>query len=177
AFNGGRAMLRLGYSRLPTTWDEDDVNAQYPRLLEYYAEHIDVFTVLYPGVERSLDLLAGSGFALGICTNKPAGLAEILLARLGIRERFGAMLGADSLPVRKPDPEHLFATIHELGGHADRSVLVGDTITDRKTAQNANIPCILVTFGPKSRDVIAMNPEALLDHYDDLPNVVSNLNL
>ncbi|MFT4715024.1 MAG: phosphoglycolate phosphatase, partial [Paracoccaceae bacterium] len=42
AFNGGRAMLRLGYSRLPTTWDEDDVNAQYPRLLEYYAEHIDV---------------------------------------------------------------------------------------------------------------------------------------
>jgi phosphoglycolate phosphatase len=177
AFNGGRAMLRLGYSRLDANWDEADIDAQYPNLLDYYADNIDVYTKLYQGVEPCLDRLSASGFALGICTNKPAGLAEILLNRLGIRDRFAAMLGADSLRVRKPDPEHLFATIRQLGGALDQSVLIGDTITDRKTAENANIPCVLVTFGPKSRDVVAMQPEALLDHYDELPDVLRKLGL
>jgi phosphoglycolate phosphatase len=177
AFNGGRAMLRLGFSRLDATWDEADVDAQYPLLLASYAENIDVFTKLYDGVERALDQLAQEGYGLGVCTNKPAALAEILLARLGIRDRFEAMLGADSLTVRKPDPEHLFETIRRLNGSNAQSVLVGDTMTDRNTARAANIPCILVTFGPKSRDVEAMAPEALLEHYDQLPEVLGRLNL
>jgi phosphoglycolate phosphatase len=177
AFNGGRAMLRLGFSRLGVGWSEGDTDAQYPQLLENYGNKIDVYTKLYDGVVPMLDQLAAEGFGLGVCTNKPAALAETLLARLGIRGHFGAMLGADSLCVRKPDPEHLFATIRALGGQMDQSVLIGDTITDRKTALNAKIPCVLVTFGPKSRDVVAMNPDALLEHYSDLPNVLTRLNL
>jgi len=177
AFNGGRAMLRLGFGRQDRPWAEADIDRQYPHLLQYYAENIDRHTRLYDGVVPMLEQLAAEGYGLGICTNKPAALAETLLARLGIRAHFGSMLGADSLPVRKPDPAPLYEAIRQLGGVADHSVLIGDTMTDRLTATAAGIPCVLVTFGPESRDVAAMLPDALLDHYRNLPDVLSALNL
>ena len=33
AFHGGRAMLRLGFSRLDEPWTEEDVSREYPKLL------------------------------------------------------------------------------------------------------------------------------------------------
>ncbi|HBN31098.1 MAG TPA: haloacid dehalogenase [Rhodobacteraceae bacterium] len=173
AFHGGRAMLRLGFDRLDLPWTEAEVDAQYPYLLEYYRENIDVFTKLYDRVVPALDRLATRGVPMGVCTNKPEDAAEILLTRLGLRDRFGAMLGADTLPVRKPDPEHLFETIRRLGGIPSQSVLIGPTMTDRKTAKAADIPCVLVTFGPEGRAVSRMEPEGLLDHYDDLDQVLA----
>jgi len=56
-----------------------------------------------------------------------------------------------------------------------RSVLIGDTVTDRETARAAGVPSVLVTFGPTGRDVEALQPEALLGHYDDLFGVVEGL--
>lgn len=175
AFRGGRAMLRLGFQRLGGTWSEADVDRCYPLLLEAYARDIDRHTVLFEGVEAALDTLAGQGWLLGVCTNKPEALAELLLTRLGIRDRFRAMLGADSLAVRKPDPQHLLETIARAGGDAARAVLVGDTETDRDTARNAGVPCVLVAFGPEGAAVNALNPEAVLSHYRDLPALLAHL--
>jgi len=173
AFHGARAMLRLGFSRGDAAWDEADIDAYYPRLLSHYSAHIDVHTRLYDGVEAALDVLAAQGMRLGICTNKPIALAETLLARLGVRARFGAVLGSDSLAFKKPDPEHLIETIRQVGGDATRSVLIGDTMNDRAAARAAQVPCILVTFGPLGYDDVAhMEPEGLLDHYRNLLVVV-----
>ena len=51
--------------------------------------------------------LAAAGWVLAVCTNKPEALAASLLARLGLAGRFAAMLGADTLAFRKPDPRHV----------------------------------------------------------------------
>ena len=174
AFHGGRAMLRLGFSRLGG-YSEADVDAQYPVLLAAYAEAIDTHTTLYPGAVRAIEGLRDAGFALAICTNKPAGLAETLTRSLGIRHLFGALVGADTLPVRKPDPATLFEAIARVGGDPARAVLIGDTQTDRDTGLAAAVPVVLVTFGPEGAGVSRMAPEALLDHYDDLAAVVQQL--
>ena len=174
AFHGGRAMLRLGFSRLGG-YSEADVDAQYPVLLAAYAEAIDTHTTLYPGAVRAIEGLRDAGFALAICTNKPAGLAETLTRSLGIRHLFGALVGADTLAVRKPDPATLFEAIARVGGDPARAVLIGDTQTDRDTGLAAAVPVVLVTFGPEGAGVSRMAPEALLDHYDDLAAVVQQL--
>ena len=101
AFHGGRAMLRLGFSRLGG-YSEADVDAQYPVLLAAYAEAIDTHTTLYPGAVRAIEGLRDAGFALAICTNKPAGLAETLTRSLGIRHLFGALVGADRRYADRP---------------------------------------------------------------------------
>lgn len=175
AFHGGRAMLRLGFSRLGAPWSEADVDAQYPVLLAAYAEAICTHTVLYPGAVAAVEALRRTGHATAICTNKPEGLAETLTRALGIRDLFGALVGADTYPVRKPDPYPYRAAVERAGGVAARSMLVGDTDTDRQTARAAGVPVALVTFGPEGRGVDRFAPEALLDHYDELPGLAARL--
>ncbi len=180
ALRGGRAMLRAGLEReTGQTADETLVDQQYPNLLRAYREAIDVHTVLYPGAMTAVEALKSNGFAVGVCTNKPEGLADLLLTRLGVRDTFGAMLGADTLPVRKPDPEHFFETVRRCGGDISRSCLIGDTATDHNTARAAGVPSVLVTFGPGQgagqADVRALEPNALLHNFDDLPEMMDRL--
>ncbi|MBD3678178.1 MAG: HAD hydrolase-like protein [Rhodobacteraceae bacterium] len=175
AFRGGRAMLRLGFSRLGADWSEADVDRGYPVLLQAYEADIDRHTRLYPGVERAVEALRSKGFCVGVCTNKPEGLAETLLTRLGVRSMFASMVGADTYPVRKPDPLPYRKSVELAGGAVERSFLIGDTETDRETARNAGVPSVLVTFGPDGPGVSRMTPEALLDHYDDLPDLAAGL--
>ncbi len=175
AFAGGRAMLRLGFSRLGAANFDAEIDRQFPLLLQHYAENIDRHTVLYDGVRAAVQRLLDADYRIGICTNKPEGLAETLMQRLNFRDQFGALVGADTLPVRKPDAAPFIETVTRVGGDLARSVLIGDTITDRQTARAAGVPSVLVTFGPNGRDVNTLKPEALLDHYDDLFDLVEGL--
>ncbi|HCT31889.1 HAD-IA family hydrolase [Sulfitobacter pontiacus] len=175
ALKGGRAMLRLGMERLGRADDAETIDRYYPMLLEAYSREIDTHTVLYPGAMEAVEALKAAGYRVAICTNKPEGLAHTLLTKLGVRDAFGAMVGADTLAIRKPDPEHLFETARRAGGDPALCLLVGDTNTDRETARAAGVPCVLVSFGPSGDDMAALGPEALLDHYDDLPDIVTRL--
>jgi phosphoglycolate phosphatase len=179
ALRGGRAMLTLGFSRLEGTLDVDTleaaITAQYSVLLRHYDDRISEHTTLYPGAIAAIDMLAGKGFAIGICTNKPAALAEKLMRALGVRDRFGALVGADTLPVRKPDPAPFFAAVQQAGGSASRALLVGDTLTDHTTARAAGVPSVLVTFGPGGEDLRDLGPDAFLDNYADLPDLAERL--
>lgn len=170
AFHGGRAMLRAGYARTPadTLMPPDAEDVDYPRLLKHYGRDIATHTRLYPGALAALDALAADGHRLAICTNKPAALAEVLLVQLGIRDRFAAMIGADTLPVRKPDPRPYRAAVEGAGGTVARSFLVGDTDTDRKTAAAAGVKVALVAFGPEGPGLARLTPDAMLAQFDDL---------
>jgi len=174
AFHGGRAMLRLGFSRLGEV-REAEVDRQYPLLLAAYAEAIDTHTRLYPGAVAAVQALRAAGYGCAICTNKPEGLAETLTRRLGIRDLFGALIGADTLPTRKPDAAPYVAAVQRIGGTVARSLLVGDTGTDVDTARACGVPVVLVTFGPEGRGVARLSPAALLDHFDDLPALAARL--
>ncbi len=174
AFRGGRAMLRLGFERLGPV-DEAAIEAEFAPFLEAYAAGIDRHTTLYPGAREAVELLISEGYAVGICTNKPEGLAEELMRRLGVRGLFASLIGADTLPVRKPDPAPLREAVARAGGDLARTVLVGDTVTDRETGRAAGVPVILVTFGPDGDGVAGLAPEALLPHYRDLGATVAGL--
>jgi phosphoglycolate phosphatase len=175
AFHGGRAMLRAGFARTGEPWSEEMVDAQYPLFLMAYAEELDRETRLYPGAGAAVERLRAAGWKTGICTNKPEVLAEELLKRLGVRDAFDALIGADTLPVRKPDPLPLSETVRRAGGTPARAILIGDTETDRETARRAGVPSVLVTFGPEGQGVARLAPEALLDHYDALDEIAGRL--
>ncbi|MEL7013187.1 MAG: HAD family hydrolase, partial [Pseudomonadota bacterium] len=135
ALRGGRAMLRLGLARLDRAVDEDEVSHQYPLLLNHYRQAIDHHTKLYPGAMDAVARLKAQGFAVSICTNKPEALARLLMTRLGVLDQFDALVGADTLPTFKPDPAPYIASVERAGGDLARSLLVGDSETDRLTAR------------------------------------------
>lgn len=174
ALRGGRMMLRKGLEREDAA-DEALIDEWYPELIRAYAENIDADTQLYPGAVEAVEALRSDGYAVGICTNKPEDLAEELLRRLGVRDLFASMIGADTLPVKKPNPDHYWAAVDQAGGTRARSLLVGDSDTDRNTALAAGVPCVLVTFPPGAQDVVALAPEAVIDHFDELPAAVAKM--
>ena len=176
AFHGGKALLRTGLARINGEKpDEEFIGRTYPEFLRVYEEEIDRHTELYAGVVGVLGRMRGSGWRLGVCTNKPERLARILLARLGVLDRFDSLVGADTLSVRKPDPEPLLHAIGAAGGKPGNSVFVGDTEMDLKTARAASVPIVLVSFGPEGSGVGRFGPDALLDTFDRLPEVAAGL--
>lgn len=174
AVRGGRRMLTVGLQRAGR-FSEALVDEWYQPLLEAYAGALDVHTVLYPGAVDAVEVLRCEGHSVGICTNKPAAMAEQVMQSLGCRDLFGSLIGADTLPVRKPDVAPFWAAVDGCGGTRDAACLVGDSDTDRNTARNAGVASILVTFSPEGRAVLDLAPEASIDHFDELPGVVRGL--
>jgi len=175
ALRGGRAMLRLGMARIGRAGDEAEIDRQYPLLLAAYEGAIDRHTRLYPGAMAAVDTLRAAGYRVAICTNKPEALARLLLGRMGVLGAFHALTGADTLAVRKPDPEHLRETVRRAGGDPLQSLLVGDSDTDRDTARAAGVPSVLVGFGPSGAQMAALDPDAIIGHFDELPGVAARL--
>lgn len=174
AMRGGKAMLTLGFGRTKTHGAEE-IDRQYPILLDAYGSDLSRYSHFFPGALAAVERLRQIGFATGICTNKPEVLAERLMQDLGARHKFGALVGADTLPVRKPDPTPFFEAVERAGGSRSQSLLVGDTATDRETARAAGVPSVLVTFGPMGRAVEELEPDALLDDYAELPELAQKL--
>ncbi len=167
--HGARKLLEHGLAATGEV-SEQLVEAGVQPFLAHYGANIAAGSRPFPGVESALDTLAGQGARLAICTNKPEALARSLVAALGWKDRFSAILGADSRPWRKPDPRHLTDTIAEAGG--GRTLFVGDSRTDADTAHAAGVPLLLVSFGYSSEPVTELGAGTVIDHYDAFEEAV-----
>ena len=170
--HGARALLRRGLAATGEA-PEELVEAGFPIFIDHYRDHICVGTRPYAGVEAALDGLAARNVRLALCTNKQEALTLALLDALGWRRRFDAMVGGDTLPVRKPDPAPLFEAIARAGG--GRAAFVGDSITDADTAKAASIPFVAVSFGFSDRPVAALGADAVIDRYEELEAALVHL--
>ncbi len=172
---GGRAMLRLGLARSARAWDDADVEAAVPGFLQAYESRIAVHSRLFPHAEAALDALAAEGWRLAICTNKPERLARILLEELGVLARFAGLVGADTLPVRKPDPRPVWEAAARAGADRAACVFVGDTVTDREAARAADMPCVLLDLGLSADAPRSLAPEAIAPDWRAVPALCGSL--
>ena len=170
--HGARALLQKGLAATGEV-NEALVDQGFPIFLDHYEAHIADGSRPYAGVEQALDLLAGQGVALAICTNKLEGLARRLVEAIGWSGRFAAIVGGDTLPQRKPDPAPVLAAIQRAGG--GRAAFVGDSISDTDAARAAGVPCVAVTFGFSDRPAEELGADLLIDHFDALVPALERL--
>lgn len=170
--HGARALLRRGLAATGEA-PEELVEEGFPIFIDHYLDHICVGTRPYEGVEAALDRLTEGGSRVAVCTNKAEVLTFALLDALGWRERFDAIVGGDTLPVRKPDPAPLHEAIARAGGGT--AAFVGDSITDADTAKAAALPFVAVSFGFSDRPVEALGADAVIDRYDQLEAALAGL--
>lgn len=140
-------------------------------VLSYYNAASTELTQLYPGVKAALEAFRAEGFKLGVCTNKPKAPTLDILAAYGVDHMFGAVLGGDSLPVRKPDPAPLIQTFADLD--ATRMLYVGDSEIDAQTAQSASVPFALFTQGYRKAAVDELTHMARFDDFAELADIVA----
>src|SRR5262249_39880469 len=115
--------------------------------LEYYAAHLLDQTRAYPGVPVLLDELAARGVTLSVLTNKAEALSRRILDGLGMLGKFAAVVGGDSLPSRKPDPQGLESLRARAGTPRERLLMVGDSPIDVQTAGAATVAFCGVAWG------------------------------
>ena len=172
---GAKVMIARGLEAEGRRASPAQLDKLFADFIDHYSAHIADQSKPFPGLEDALDQLTEDGFPLAVCTNKLEGLSVKLLTALGLAGRFVKICGQDTFGVQKPDPEMLRRTIAAAGGRPERAIMVGDSETDIRTAQRANVPVIAVDFGYTSKPVAEFQPDRVISHFRNLRAAISEL--
>jgi len=127
----------------------------------------------YPGAAAALRTLHDSGLSTAVVTNKQHRFADALLRRLNLRSWVDVVIGGDTCPRRKPDPQPLFFACESLQVPPAEALMVGDSVNDVQAARAAGIPIVCVTYGyNEGRDPHTLDCDALLDTLAELPGLL-----
>ena len=158
---------------------EGDLPPLIEIFLNHYRGHIADGTRLFPQVAETLAALKQQGARLGILTNKPQELTDLLLPRLGLEQLFSAVYRAGRKPYTKPDPRIFHDVVAELSGTGvaggGPSVMIGDSITDLTTARAAGATCILMSYGFTPVPARELGADLVLDEFRQLPDALRAL--
>lgn len=173
---GARAMIVRALEMRNTAVQESEIDLLFAGFIEFYSGSMPGVSTPYPGLLDALDRLDAAGMSMAVCTNKTESLARRLLDLLNLTERFTAITGGDTFPVRKPHGDHIHGTIKLALGSRKTAVMIGDSVNDIRAAKNAGIPSIAVPFGYSDTAVEQLGPNRVINHYDELtPDLVSGL--
>ena len=153
----GNGMRKLIMRALPQdkACDDSFVDSTLAAFLGYYADHIDIHTRPYPGIQNLVSALSNQGFSLAVASNKIQAGAERLIARFFPDIDFVAVMGNCPDYPLKPDAAVVEYIMEKAGASRTQTIMVGDSGTDIQTARNAGIPIIAVSWGFRPRHELA----------------------
>jgi phosphoglycolate phosphatase len=163
--NGAPVLIRRA---MGTEASEADVERALVYFLTWYREHMLDHTVLYPGVRDGLDRLKAAGLKMAVLTNKPVRFSRDLVTGLGLGAHFFQVYGGNSFDQKKPHPIGIDTLREEAGTSAERTLMVGDSAVDIRTARNAGVPCCGVTWGLQPESLKVDRPDLLVDRMEQL---------
>lgn len=123
-----------------------DPAAALARYLEIYDGRLLRHTRPYPGIPEVLRD-AATLVPLGVVTNKPLRAAVPVLEGLGLAGFFREVVGGDGPHPKKPNPASLLAMMAAEGVSAARTLLIGDSAVDLRTARNAGTRFCRARYG------------------------------
>lgn len=140
---GARAMLAIAFP------DYDEARREELRqpFLDIYEAAVSEHSTPFEGVEDVLARIEAAGSRWGIVSNKPYYLCVGVVKAMGWNARCAVLLGGDSLPTRKPDPEPLWHACTQCGVEAAQSVYIGDDERDMVAARKAGLKSVAALWG------------------------------
>jgi phosphoglycolate phosphatase len=174
---GSRMMIKRGVEAEGRVFPPAKLEQLFTDFIAHYSEHIADRSRPFPELTDALDSLAADGWRFAVCTNKLERLSILLLAQLGLADRFAAICGQDTFGMQKPNPEVLRRTVAAAGGRLQDAIMIGDSLTDIRTARAAGIPVIAVDFGYTERPVEEFGPDRIISRFSQLPTAVAGLHV
>ena len=155
----GEGIAVLVRRSLAARMSAGEVEKKLPRALDEFERHYVAtngrYSSVYPGVMEGLREMRRLELKTGCVTNKVLRFAEPLLARFSLLEMFDTLIGGDSMPARKPDPEPVLDACRRLGTAPADTVLIGDSAHDARAARAAGASFVAVPYGYGSREELA----------------------
>ena len=132
--------------------------------LGYYDKHLWDHTYPYQGMEDLLFALQKRQIKLAVASNKYHRATQRLITHFFPQIAFAAVLGQrDNVPP-KPHPQIVQEILSLANQSKENCLYVGDSEVDMQTAQNAAVKACGVTWGFRSRDVLAaFRPDYLIE--------------
>lgn len=133
----------------------------------HYGQHLLDTTALYPGVTDILEHF--SGIPKIVITNKLYEYTLKIAEALGIAPSFKEIIGMDSLPLKKPDPELLVPLMDRYGAGKSGTVVIGDGINDILLAKNSGVLSCALLNGLGARDaLLSLKPDYCCEDIGEL---------
>ncbi|NOX42459.1 MAG: phosphoglycolate phosphatase [Gammaproteobacteria bacterium] len=146
----------------------------YPIFLTLYRDNNSKRSCVYPGVMGGLDWLTQQGYKLGCVTNKAEQFTLPLLNNLGLDHYFSLVISGDTLPRKKPDPMPLLHAAAFFSVLPEKSMLLGDSISDVKAARAAGFNVVCVSYGYNhGNDIRDASPDAVIDSFEALSDLLN----
>ncbi len=160
--NGAAKLVERLLQRNGTTM------AAHPDILPEYVRSYDNdplhLAAPYDGVPEMLAALRSMGCRIAVLSNKPhnttCSIAEALFG-----DAIDVCLGArDGVPL-KPAPDGVFELLAQLHVAPEECLYIGDTGTDMKTAVNAGLYAVGVSWGFRDvRELVDSGADAVIHH-------------
>ena len=150
----GNGVRKLMQRAVPEGTDEDLGERIYERFLEVYDREKNHYTKPYDGILELIALLKARGIAFAVLSNKND-VAVAALCEAHFPNCFEFTQGMRPGVAPKPAPDALFALCTRMGINPEDAVYIGDSEVDVKTAQAAGMRLVAVTWGFRSREMLA----------------------
>ena len=147
---------------------EEDLARALRYFLDYYRAHMLDATTLYPGVREGLDRLREARVPMAILTNKPVNFSVRMIERLGLATHFFRIYGGNSFEEKKPHPVGIEKLLAEAGAPRERTVMVGDSAVDVRTARNARVQACGVAWGFQPETFAETPPDFVIGEMGEL---------
>lgn len=156
-------------------FEQDDLQRLAARFRNIYGPRAAKLSRPFPGVIDFLESLKASSIPLGVVTNKVEDISRAMLENLDLARFFGVVIGGDTLPTKKPDPETVLEALRQLNADPSRAVMIGDSPADAGAARNAGVPVVLVSFGYTQVPVEEIEADGVVDAFGELPAALERL--
>ncbi|MBV1913477.1 MAG: phosphoglycolate phosphatase [Cycloclasticus sp.] len=168
--NGARVLVKRALSgNMKAEVPSDLFERAYPIFLKHYAEHLNENSVLYNGVEQTLQALKDADILLACITNKPEQFTLPLLKELGLLELFDKVVCGDTFQHRKPHPMPLLETAKFFNVSPAQAIMVGDSVNDIAAAQAAGFYSICVDYGYHGEDDVSeLGADVVISHFSEI---------
>ena len=148
----------------------------------YYNAHNCDYTRPYEGIPELLSALKAQGHQLAVASNKYQAATEKIVNHFfpGV---FDVILGEREGIERKPDPQIVFDILDRLSqtehrpATPDRTkpeiLYIGDSLVDRDTARNADVPFIACSWGFVPREqLVAAGISTIVDKPEEIERIL-----
>lgn len=142
----GNGLKMLIFRALPAGTDDATIEAVLRQMKMHYTENYHNKTVPYSGIPELLTRLHEDGYPMAIVSNKADSVVS-LLRTLYFDGLIPVAVGETEQISRKPAPDMVWEGLRRLGTQRDSAVYIGDSEVDIRTADNAGLPCLSVSWG------------------------------
>ena len=151
------------------------VDSVYSDFMEYYAQHSTDETKPYDGIVELLDELKTRGHQLAVLSNKADPLTQAVVKFYFKPGVFDAVTGMRDDVLPKPNPSGALKLSKLLGVDPVDVFYIGDTMTDMKTAVDAGMKPVGVTWGFRSeQELLDHGAKWIIDQPRELIDVIGN---